>query len=129
MRDGTKTVADSVQIATSVLSTMTIFPEKMRAALSPDMLATDLADYLVRKGVPFRETHRISGRVMALAEKKRSQWTKLSKKQLQEVDSRFSNDVLEYFNYKRSIKYRPVKGGTCKAGVEEQVDISDTLFK
>lgn len=50
MLDGTKTVADSIQIATGVLSTMTIFPEKMKAALSPDMLATDLADYLVRKG-------------------------------------------------------------------------------
>src|SRR5271168_4551342 len=50
MLDGTKTVADSIQIATGVLSTMTIFLEKMRGALSPDMLATDLADYLVRKG-------------------------------------------------------------------------------
>lgn len=43
MLDGTKTVADSIQIATGVLSTMTIFPDKMKAALSPDMLATDLA--------------------------------------------------------------------------------------
>merc|ERR1712000_75835 len=68
MLDGVKTTADSIQIATGVLSTLTIFPDKMKAALTPDMLATDLADYLVRKGVPFRETHHISGRVVALAE-------------------------------------------------------------
>lgn len=38
-----------------------INPDRMRAVLSADMLATDLAEYLVRKGVPFRETHHISG--------------------------------------------------------------------
>ena len=50
MLDGVKTTSDSIQIATGVLSTLSISPEKMRAALSPDMLATDLAEYLVRKG-------------------------------------------------------------------------------
>lgn len=45
-----KTLKDSLLISTRVLATMTIFPEKMRAALTADMLATDLADYLVRKG-------------------------------------------------------------------------------
>jgi argininosuccinate lyase len=54
---------------------MTIFPEKMKAALSPDMLATQLAGYLVRKGVPFRKAHDISGRVVALAEREGSRWT------------------------------------------------------
>ena len=78
MPDGTKTVADSIQIATGVLSTMTIFPDKMKAALSPDMLTTDLADYLVRKGVPFRETRYISGRVVALAEREGKPMDQLS---------------------------------------------------
>ena len=66
-----------------VLSTMTIFPEKMKAALSPDMLPTDLADYLVRKGVPFSEAHHMSGRVVALTEKGKLM-DQLSKWQLQE---------------------------------------------
>ncbi|KAJ9631909.1 argininosuccinate lyase [Taxawa tesnikishii (nom. ined.)] len=67
--DHIKTVGDSIQIATGVLSTLAIQPESMLASLTPDMLATDLADYLVRKGVPFRETHHISGQVVALAER------------------------------------------------------------
>jgi argininosuccinate lyase len=79
MLDGTKTVADSIQIATGVLSTMAIFPDKMKAALSPDMLATDLANYLVRKGVPFRDTHHISGQVVALAENEGKPMDRLSR--------------------------------------------------
>jgi argininosuccinate lyase len=49
-----KTLKDSLQIADRVLSSLTTFPDKMLAALTPDMLATDLAEYLVRKGSPSR---------------------------------------------------------------------------
>ncbi|KAK4940104.1 argininosuccinate lyase [Elasticomyces elasticus] len=121
MLDGVKTTADSIQIATGVLSTLSIFPEKMKAALTPDMLATDLADYLVRKGVPFRETHHISGRVVALAEKEKKPMDTLSLQQLQGVDSRFGEDVMEAFNYESSVEKRTVLGGTSKKSVEEQI--------
>ena len=50
MFDTVDTVHDCIRIATGVISTITIFPERMRAGLSADMLATDLAEYLVRKG-------------------------------------------------------------------------------
>jgi argininosuccinate lyase len=49
--DHIKTLKDSILIAGRVLSTLTTFPDKMLAALTPDMLATDLAEYLVRKGL------------------------------------------------------------------------------
>jgi argininosuccinate lyase len=68
MLDHVKTVADSIQIAEGVLATLQTQPEKMKASLDPFMLATDVADCLVRKGVPFRETHHISGRCVALSE-------------------------------------------------------------
>ena len=129
MLDGTKTVADCIQIATGVLSTMTIFPEKMKAASSPDMLATDLADYLVRKGVPFRETHHISGRVVVLAEREGKPMDQLSKQRLQEVDNRFGDDVLDCFNYERSVECRTAKGGTSKASVKEQIEVINALLK
>jgi argininosuccinate lyase len=121
MLDGVKTTADSIQIATGVLSTLTIFPDKMKAALTPDMLATDLADYLVRKGVPFRETHHISGRVVALAEEESKPMDQLSLQQLQGVDSRFGDDVMDAFNYEASVEKRTVLGGTSKKSVEEQI--------
>lgn len=122
MLDHIKTVGDSIQIATGVLSTLNIFPENMLKSLSPDMLATDLADYLVRKGVPFRETHHISGRVVQLAENEKTPMDKLSFEQLQSVDGRFEKDVLDVFNYQASVEARAAKGGTSRSAVLEQIE-------
>lgn len=119
--DHVKTVGDSLQIATGVLSTLSVAPERMKAALSPDMLATDLADYLVRKGVPFRETHHISGRVVALAEKEQVPMDQLSYEQLRGVDARFDQDVLAVFDYQKSVEMRSAKGGTSRSAVLEQI--------
>jgi len=57
--DAVDTVKDCLAIATGVIVTMKPNPKMLMKALCPEMLATDLADYLVRKGVPFRETHHI----------------------------------------------------------------------
>ena len=129
MLDGVKTVGDSIQIATGVLSTLAIQPKKMLEALTPDMLATDLADYLVRKGVPFRETHHISGQVVALAEKEGTPMDKLSFEQLNGVDARFEEDVKKCFNYERSVEMRTAKGGTSKSTVREQIEVLKHLLK
>lgn len=122
MLDHVKTVGDSLQIATGVLSTLAIQPENMLKSLTPDMLATDLADYLVRKGVPFRETHHISGQVVALAEKERTPMDQLSFEQLQGVDERFEKNVMEVFDYQKSVEMRSAKGGTSKSAVMEQIE-------
>ena len=129
MQSGVKAVSDSVQIATGVLSTLTINSENMRKALTPDMLATDLADYLVRKGVPFRETHHISGRVVALAEQEKTPMDKLVWEQLQGVDERFGEDVLKNFDYEASVEARSAEGGTSRRCVEEQIRKIEEVLK
>ncbi|OTA55250.1 argininosuccinate lyase [Hypoxylon sp. EC38] len=123
MLDTVKTVSDSIQIATGVLATLDIKPEKMKAALDPFMLATDIADYLVRKGVPFRETHHISGRVVALSEKTETPMNELTYEQLKSVDERFEKDIAEYFDYERSVEMRSAKGGTSLESVLEQIKV------
>lgn len=123
MLDHVKTVGDSIQIATGVLSTLDINPEKMLAALTPDMLATDIADYLVRKGVPFRETHHISGQVVALAEREKTPMDKLTFEQLKKVDGRFEKDILQSFDYHKSVEMRSAKGGTSLSSVMEQIEV------
>jgi len=128
MLDHVKTVGDSLQIATGVLSTLAIRPENMLKALTPDMLATDLADYLVRKGVPFRETHHISGQVVALAEKVGKPMDKLSLEELQGVDKRFEKNVMEVFDYQKSVEMRSAKGGTSKSAVMEQIEAVKTAL-
>lgn len=123
MLDSTKTVSASIQIATGVLSTLAIFPDRMRSALSADMLATDLADHLVRKGVPFRDTHHISGQVVAMAERERKPMDQLTREQLRSVDPRFGDDVLDCFDHERSVETRTVKGGTSRASVLAQIEL------
>ncbi|RVD88576.1 uncharacterized protein DFL_002756 [Arthrobotrys flagrans] len=121
--DCVTTVQNSLQIATGVVATLTIYPEKMKAALTMDMLATDLADYLVRKGVPFRETHHISGACVREAEERKlSGIDQLGLEVLQSIDQRFEEDVLEVFDFERSVELRSSIGGTCKASVLKQIE-------
>jgi argininosuccinate lyase len=121
--DHIKTVGDSMQIATGVLSTLTINPEKMKAALAPEMLATEFADYLVRKGVPFREGHHISGRVVALAEDQGVPMDQLSLEQLKGIDGRLGDDVNECLDYERAVELKNATGGTSKSAVREQIEM------
>ncbi|KAK3385619.1 argininosuccinate lyase [Podospora didyma] len=123
MLDHVKTVSDSIQIANGVLATLAIQPAKMEASLDPFMLATDLADYLVRKGVPFRETHHISGRCVALSEQTGTPMNELTYEQLKGVDARFDKDISEVFDYEKSVEMRSAKGGTSKSSVLEQIKV------
>ena len=61
-------------VMSGVLETLTIYQEKIELALDPALLATDLADYLVRKGVPFREAHRLVGSVCGWRRRKKLVW-------------------------------------------------------
>ncbi|KAG7515285.1 argininosuccinate lyase [Solea senegalensis] len=70
MFDCFDTVHAVLQVTSGVMSTLQINQSVMEAALSPDMLATDLAYYLVRKGMPFREAHGVSGKAVFMAESK-----------------------------------------------------------
>ncbi|CCC67459.1 hypothetical protein NCAS_0A09010 [Naumovozyma castellii] len=116
------TVEHSILIATGVISTLAVQEEKMKNALTMDMLATDLADYLVRKGVPFRETHHISGECVALAENLGlSGIDKLSLEQYQKIDARFAEDLYETFNFEQSVERRDATGGTAKSAVFKQL--------
>jgi argininosuccinate lyase len=121
MFDSTDTLHDCVRIATGVLSTLKINPEAMFGGLSADMLATDLAEYLVRKGVPFRETHHISGAAVKMAEDRGCQLTDLSATDLKTIHPLFEEDVSEVWDFQRSAEMRDTEGGASKRSVLEQV--------
>ena len=129
MLDTVKTTSDSIQIATGTLSTMTVYPDQMRAALSPDMLATDLADSLVGFGVPFREAHHICGRVVALAEAENKSMDQLTVEQFKEIDMRFPDDILSYLDYARSVDKRTSTGGTSEKSVLQQIERMEKLLE
>ncbi|EGW29899.1 argininosuccinate lyase [Spathaspora passalidarum NRRL Y-27907] len=121
--DAMTTVEHSILIATGVISTLSINKEKMEQALTMDMLATDLADYLVRKGVPFRETHHISGECVRVAEEQNlSGIDKLTLDQFKQIDARFGDDVVDVFDFEVSVERRDAIGGTAKSAVYKQLE-------
>lgn len=129
MLDTVKSVSDSIRISEGVLATLETRPDRMKAALDPFMLATDLADYLVRKGVPFRETHHISGQVVALSEKTGTPMDQLTYEQLKGVDARFGEDIAQAFDYEKSVEMRSAKGGTSKESVLEQIRVLNEMLQ
>ena len=119
--DAVDTTKACVQILTGVLSTMSIHATKMRAALTTDMLATDLADYLVRKGIPFRETHHISGSAVKLAEDRKCELSDLTLSELRTLHPAFEDDVKLVWDPEQSVERRNAIGGTSRRAVHEQV--------
>ena len=92
-----------------------------RAASDPALLATDLADYLVRKGMPFRQAHHAVGAVVALAEKTGKVLNELSLAELQSVDKTFGRDALGVFNLKAAMAKRNLVGAPGTKEVAKQL--------
>ncbi|KAJ8402285.1 hypothetical protein AAFF_G00371500 [Aldrovandia affinis] len=115
------TVHAVLQVATGVISTLKINPSTMQAALSPDMLATDLAYYLVRKGVPFREAHGCSGKAVFLAESKNVSLNQLTLEDLRTASPLFDSDVSAVWDYTSSVEQYSAPGGTARSSVLAQI--------
>ncbi|EEB06419.1 argininosuccinate lyase [Schizosaccharomyces japonicus yFS275] len=119
--DSLKTVKDSIQILTGVLSTLTVHPDKIAKSLTADLLATDLAEYLVRKGVPFRQTHHISGSAVRMAEERGTTIDQLSVEDFKSLHPLYEDDVAAVFDYEASVEKRCAIGGTAKSCVVDQI--------
>ncbi|XP_069427046.1 argininosuccinate lyase [Ovis canadensis] len=115
------TMSAVLQVATGVISTLQIHRENMGRALSPDMLATDLAYYLVRKGMPFRQAHEASGKAVFMAETKGVALNQLSLQELQTISPLFSGDVSHVWDYGHSVEQYQALGGTARSSVDWQI--------
>ncbi|OAX43556.1 putative argininosuccinate lyase [Rhizopogon vinicolor AM-OR11-026] len=121
--DTVDNVSASLKIAEGVIATMEVHGERMRQALTMDVLATDLADYLVRKGVPFRETHHVSGRAVALAETRKCQLNELSVEDYKSLHEQFSEDVVKVFDFEASVERRASIGGPSRITLDRQIAV------
>lgn len=104
-----------------VIATLQLNPDKMAAQLEPGLLATDLADYLVKKGMPFRQAHHVIGRIVQAGEDRNIPITDLSLDDLREISDLFSEDVIEAFSVEGSLAARNVMGGTAPEAVLRQI--------
>ena len=105
--DTADTVRASARLMAGMLrNTKVNKPACLAAASDPVLLATDLAEYLVRKGMPFRRAHHVVGSVVALAESSGKPLNKLTLAELQSVDKTFGRDALRVFELKRAMARR-----------------------
>jgi argininosuccinate lyase len=120
--DSYDTLMQILPVITAVIRTLKLNPDKMRAALDPDMLATDLADYLVHKGMPFREAHHVAGRAVRLASEKGVRLTELTVEDLRSLSPLFGDDALAVFDFEASVARRRSVGGTAPDAVRMQIE-------
>ena len=100
--------------------------DHIEAALDPQLLATDLADYLVRTGVPFRKAHEVVATIVRRAEDQGIPVDQLSLEVFQEAYSGLDSDVFQVFDWERSVEAREALGGTARKAVLDQIMAAQT---
>ncbi|MGQ0600858.1 MAG: argininosuccinate lyase, partial [Anaerolineales bacterium] len=103
------------------IAAMTVNADRMRAALDTPLLATELADYLVRKGVPFREAHHIVGRIVKDEGGRMRDEGVLPLEVLQGFSAVFESDVSAMWDFRAAVERRNVAGGTSPESVRRQI--------
>ena len=121
--DTDKTVRHSLSLMADMLEGITFHPERMRKALSAGFLnATELADYLVTRGMPFREAHHVSGRAVAMAEELGVGLENLTLDQFRSLNDLIGEDVYTALDYDTAVARRNVPGGTGPQSVARQLE-------
>ena len=109
-------------VAVGALVTTKFRIDRLRAAASnPSLFATDAADYLVHRGVPFRQAHDLIGKVLREAEKQSKPWTQLALADVQKISPHFADDFLTAPSVENAIASKSVPGGTAETSVRAAI--------
>ena len=118
-------IEDSLALLSIVIDGMQPNTEKMRHdCLMGQITATDLADYLVEKNMPFRKAHEVVGRIVAHAETKNVQIFELEISELRKFTKLIEEDVVSYLNPEKTILARNQIGGTAPTQVKKAIKIA-----
>src|SRR6184192_3669903 len=116
-------VADMVAVATGAVASTRFNAERLRAAASnPALLATEAADYLVRKGIPFRQAHDIVGKMLRDAEKQGVSFTALPLEKLKQISAAFEADFAASLSVDAALAAKKVPGGTAPDAVRAAIE-------
>jgi len=117
------TVTSCLGVLTQMIKNLKFKPENMKKALNEGFItATDLADYLARKGMPFRQAHEVAGKIVAYAERKKKKLVKLNISELQMFSRLFEEDVFEFITIEGSVSSKRSYGGTARENVLKMID-------
>ncbi|MBU1230708.1 MAG: argininosuccinate lyase [Proteobacteria bacterium] len=125
--DADRTVSASVSIMADMLGVLQFVPAAMRRALARGFLnATELADYLAARGLPFREAHHATGAAVALAERKGVALEELSLEELRSFSPLVEQDVYAVLEFESAVRRRNLPGGTGPEPVADQLAVLRT---
>ena len=124
-------VADMLLVASGAVSTTKFNSEKLRSkAANPALLATEAADYLVRKGIPFRQAHDLVGKLLKKAERLGKVWTALPLAELKNIVPAFESDFASVLSVDAALAAKNVPGGTAPESVRKAIsDLEERLNK
>jgi argininosuccinate lyase len=116
--DTVETVKASVQIMSEVIAGMKVRQERMSSAVKDGFMnATDLADYLVERGIAFRDAHEITGKVVQFCLEQKKRIEELSLAELKRFSGKFDAAVYRYISAEAIIERRRAVGGTARRNV------------
>lgn len=118
------TVCLCLKVLIGTVESLSVNPQNM--TVSDDMLATDVAEFLVRKGVPFRDAHHLSGRVVKLAEDEGVKLGEVTKDKLITISPLLGEINKEWWSVQRSVEERDVTGGSSRRAVQEHITTTRT---
>ncbi|HEX4632155.1 MAG TPA: argininosuccinate lyase [Chthoniobacterales bacterium] len=120
--DSVATVKEALRIFAAMLPEITVHAGRMEnAAADPNLLATDLAEYLVKKGMPFREAHEAVGKLVTRSDAAKRALNDVSLLEMQEISPLFGDDVLKVFDVRASLAKRTAVGAPAPENVAAQI--------
>jgi argininosuccinate lyase len=120
--DSVDIISGALELFSAMLPELKINRERMeQAASDPNLLATDLAEYLVKKGMPFREAHEIVGKLVADATEKGTKLNAIALANLKKHSPLFDVDVADVFDVRRSLAARRAIGAPSPENVKAQI--------
>ena len=115
-------------VLAKVIETLTVRADVMKGDLDPFLLATDLADYLVTRSMPFRHAHKVVGKIVAYCIDSKRDLQSLSVDELKGFSELFEPGVLEVFKWQNALAHRNVSGGTGSDSVKDQIEQARRLL-
>jgi argininosuccinate lyase len=126
--DAFDTLNLTLPVMAGVIQTLRLRPQRMAAQLDTGLLATDLADYLVKKGLPFRQAHELVGQVVQLGEEQDQTLAELSLADLKSISDYFERDVGDMFSVTTSLNSRSEPGGTAPGAMIRQLAAAEEIL-
>ena len=126
--DAVDTILLTLPAIRGAIETLETRPERMRAALDPTLLATDLADGLVTRGVPFRKAHGIVGRLARVAEGSKVDLTRIPAAKSAAIHPELPDLIKNLGSWEDSVERRATEGGSSRESVVQQIDALSASF-